>query len=406
MSLTSTTVATPTDAADDHAAGPDRGWLAIVPLVAGALLAGYMLHAAFGGQRTSFEDLGLGINTANHLGTFEGEPIHGRDARKDKQEPGDPPNVEQVMAAWKRRGAQPVGLFLGNSQIHGINQYKEGQENAAEMLFKRLRPRGVDLLTFTQPSASLQEHYILFEYLLARLHPKFLILPVVFMNQRAFDVRDGIAVCVQDPETRQALAQTEIGRRLVARFGAAPDESADKDMAALEKTTQEVTEKALTDWLSRHWTLWELRPEARGQIADALIRGRNTVLGISGQSKRHMIKGAYDANMEALAAILESARQHDVQVLVYIAPIRHDAEPPYIASEYDACRKQVRELAEKYGAAFADLDEAVPSELYGVHSSRVFGRESQPDFFHFQEGAHRRLADALGELIENRILNH
>ena len=56
-------------------------------------------------------------------------------------------------------------------------------------------------------------------------------------------------------------------------------------------------------------------------------------------------------------------------------------------------------LAEKYGAVYADLDDAVPSEYYGVHNSRVFGRESQPDFFHFQEEAHRRLDALTARLI-------
>jgi hypothetical protein len=392
---------TPTD---DGSHTVQSGLVAIAPLAIGAVIAAYMLHSAFGGTRTKFEDLGLGVNTANHLGTYEGEPIHGRDAREATYQPGDPATVQQVIAAWKRRGEPPVGIFLGNSQIHGINQYREGQENAAEMLFKRLKPRGIEVLTFTQPSASLQEHYVLFEYLLPRLHPKFLILPVVFINQRAFDVRENIAVCLTDPQTRQGLEQTTVGRRLLDRFTPSDDQSSSNETGALTKTTQEVAENLLTDWLKEHWSLWALRPEARGQIFDLAIRCRNKALGISGQSKRHMIQGAYNANIEALTAILESARAHDVRVLVYIAPIRHDAEPPYIAEEYDACRQQVQKLAEENGAVFADLDDAVPSEYYGVHNSRVFGRKSQPDFFHFQEEAHRRLAAALGDLVESRIL--
>jgi lysophospholipase L1-like esterase len=389
---------------EDTSHAGTSGLMSVAPVIIGAILAGYALHATFGGTRTKFEDLGLGINTVNHLGTYEGEPIHGRDAREATYQPGDPPTIQQVVASWKRRGEPPAAISLGNSQLHGINQYKDGQENAAEMLFKRLKPRGIEVLTFTQPSASLQEHYVLFEYLLPQLHPKFLILPVVFINQRSSEVRENIAVCLSDPATRDALEQTEVGRRILERFAPGGEEAPGNETAALDKTTQEVAENFLTDWLKEHWSLWALRPEARGHILDLMIRTRNTALGISGQSKRHMIRGAYEANIEALAAILASARAHDVRVLVYIAPIRHDAEPPYIAEEYDACRRQVQEVAEEHGAVFADLDDAVPSEYYGVHNSRVFGRESQPDFFHFQEEAHRRLAAALGDLVETHIL--
>jgi hypothetical protein len=380
---------------DDASHTPRSGLVSIAPLAIGAVIAAYVLHAAFGGERTNFADLDLGINTATFYAQHDGDPIHANDFT----------NAEAVIDGWRRRGARPVGLFLGNSQIHGINQYQPGQENAAAMLFQRFAPQGIDILTFTQASANLKEHYILFEYLLPRLQPKFLILPVVFINQRSFDVRSGVAMCLQDPQTREALEQSDVGRRLLDRYGDLPTEAFDQDSGALRETTQERTEKVLNHWLDEHSPLWALRPEARGRIASDLIRARNTILGISGQSKRHMIKGAFNENVEALTAMLQSAKAHGVQVLLYIAPIRHDIDPPYIPAEYDQFRKQMQELAQEYNVVFADLGDTVPAEYYGVHNARAFGKSSQPDFFHFQEAAHRRLADALAELIDNKILN-
>ncbi len=365
----------------------------MLPIVIGAIVASLALHTAFGGAQTNFGDLDLGINTAVSYATHDGQPIHAKDYD----------DIDPVLAAWKERGSPPVGIFLGNSQIHGINQFEPGQVNVAAMLFDRIAPRGTEILTFTQASANLQEHFLLFEYLLPRLKPKFLVLPIVFMNMRDMNVRNGIAKCMQDPETQRELEQTAIGRRLLEQFGAAIVEPTPGEPPV--ENWQQFTERHLNEWLDQHWSLWRLRPEARGQIASTLIRARNTILGISGQSKRHLIPGSYAANLEALDAMLAAAKAHDVRVLVYIAPIRQDIEPPYFSEEYDDCRRDVEAAAEKYGAVYADLGDSVPAEFYGYHNARVFFKAAQPDFFHFQEGAHRKLADALGELIETRILN-
>ena len=211
------------------------------------LLAGGVLQYLYGGTRTKFEDLGLGVNTVNHVGVWEGQPIHGRDAREATYSPAILPRFNR---SWQlgsaEAGPRRSGMFLGNSQIHGINQYQEGQENAAEMLFNRLKPRGIEVLTFTQPSASLQEHYVLFEYLLPRLHPKFLILPVVFINQRTFDVRKNIAVCMADPDTRAASSRlTWAAASLIGSHPAMRETSA-HETAALEKTTQEVAARSFS----------------------------------------------------------------------------------------------------------------------------------------------------------------
>ncbi|MBX9788280.1 MAG: hypothetical protein K2Y37_05150 [Pirellulales bacterium] len=375
---------------------PRSAWTLGMPLVAGAVLAAFWLHSTFGSDETNYEDFALGENTLAVYADYQGDLIHGQDHT----------NVDKVLAGWKRRGERPVGLMLGNSQIHGINQYAPGQENVPPLLFKRCLPRGMDVLTFTQPSASLQEHYILFEYLRQRFPLRFLVLPTVFINQRNIDIRASVAASLSDKETRAALEESAVGRHLVALHGAEVESEAEADanLAGVRETTAERSERALNTWLDKRWSLWRARPQERGYVVTELSRVRNTLLGISGESKRGIVPAAYEANLEALAAILTSAHKHGIAVLVYITPIRRDIEPPYFADEYDKFCQDVEHVAAEHHAYFANYGGLVPDKFYGTHDSMVFGQRVQPDFFHFQAEAHTILAQAIGDRIEQDLL--
>ena len=116
-----------------------------------------------------------------------------------------------------------------------------------------------------------------------------------------------------------------------------------------------------------------------------MIRTRNTVLGISGQSKRHMIHGAYDANMEALTAILTSSRTRRSRAGLRCTPSGTMPSPPILPPNTTLAASKLKSWPKRTATVFADLDDAVPSEYYGVHNFRVFSRASQPDFFHFRK---------------------
>ena len=377
---------------------PRSAWKLGLPLVVGAILAAIWLHTTFGGDDTNYEDFALGENTRAVYADYQGDLIHGQDHT----------NVDKVLAGWQHRGQRPVGLMLGNSQIHGINQYAPGQENVPPLLFKRFQPRDIDVLTFTQPSASLQEHYVVFEYLRQRFPLRFLVLPTVFINQRNINIRDSVAASLRDEATRAALEETAVGRHLVALHGGEVEsesaDEADANLAGVRETTAERSERALNTWLDERWSLWRARPQERGYVVTELSRIRNTLLGISGESKRGIVPAAYEANLEALAAILTSARKHGIAVLVYIAPIRRDIAPPYFADEYDKFCQDVERITAEHQAHFANYDGLVPDKFYGTHDSMVFGQRVQPDFFHFQAAAHAILAQAIGDRIEQDLL--
>ena len=127
---------------------------------------------------------------------------------------------------------------------------------------------------------------------------------------------------------------------------------------------------------------------------------RNTLLGIKATTKRKLIRGRYNDNLAALTAILNTAASNHIQVLVYITPIRHDVDIPYVETEYTHFKQAVLTLTAQYGATYANLEDLVPAELWGSKNTTSMLHGSQEiDFMHFQAGGHQLLAVALAQLI-------
>jgi hypothetical protein len=361
-------------------------------LLLAALLAGVALHAWRPAVPVDFEQAqAFGAATTSVFARVDGVLIHCRDQR----------DAQQCIDGSRRRGRPGAALWFGNSQLHAINQYRSGERTAASQLHARLALQGLDLTVYSQPSASFQEQLLLFDHLLTRLPVRLLILPAVYDDTREDGVRDTLEGFLDDPPTRALLQESSIGRRLVQRR-VPPAIDAQDDTAGVTGSLQAVLEQGIDGWLERHSSLWAARPTLRGELFNRLYITRNTLLGIHSTTQRHRIAGRYDANMQALAAMLQQARARGVRALLYIAPIRSDVPMPYDAREYDAFKRDVQQLAEREGAQFADLEALVPASLWGLKAAGIAGvGATEVDFMHFQAAAHELLAERLYELLRS-----
>ena len=367
-----------------------RAVLGLGPLALGVVVAALLLYVGFGGSKTRFDEFALGAATTPVFARVEDQPIHCMGVE----------DAEGCVVGALERDMPATVLWLGNSQLHGVNQLEVGQEPAPAILFRRLKSQGLDLVTFSQPNANLQEHYILFEYLKARLAPRVLVLAVVFDDLRETGLRPDVALALRDPPTIAALRGTGIGRTILANND--DQQTVDPDLAGVQQTLQEHSERALNKWLDRSFPLWELRPEARGRIVTGLYNARNTVFGITAQTKRRVIPGRYDANMDAIRALLGSAASSGIRALVYVVPLRDDVEIPYEIEDYQRFKKELEQISLEQGAEFADLEDIVPASFWGQKDSTTVTGGLEMDFMHFQAAGHERLADAVGELIESQ----
>lgn len=370
--------------------GPGRPWSLLVAVV----LAAAGLSVGFARDRTKFEEAALGEGTTTVLAEHQGVGVHATTRE----------GADRALAAAAGRGAPVRVLWLGNSQLHAINQYVEGESTGPGLAFQHLLGEGVDVTTLSFPNANFQEHYVVYTYVQSRLPGlKVLVLPLVFDDLREGGVRPDLGSMLGEAEVRSSLSTCEIGRRLLSEAVETPTEATNDDVTGLQDTVQERSEVMLTQWLEEHWELWRFRPKARGHFFLGLYQLRNAALGITPQSKRAIRRSTYEPNVAAVRALLGAAKGHGVRVITYIAPLRSDVDPPYVAAEYAAFQEEMQALAAAEGATFVDLGDLVPGELWGQKESTGVSGELELDFMHFKGAGHALLAEAIETKIREEL---
>jgi len=378
-----------------------RAWLSLIAIILGVVLSLALFNMSFVPGETNFEAAStMGAATTDTVGTADGFLIHCLGSR----------DSERCLEGQRRRAPLTAALWLGNSQIHGVNQLQPGETNASPLLFRSLKKRGIDLLTFSLPNANLQEHYVLFEYLRQRMPLKVLILPVCFDDMREEGLRSpDVTDFLKDSETKRILSETLIGRRLLksAESGKTTEVGGtNDDTGGIADSIQESVEKSLNVWLGDHSRLWQLRPEIRGWLFySVLYPARNTLLGITPSSTRRLIPGRYRDNFSAIEAILARAKTADVRVIVYVVPLRGGVQIPYHVAEYATFKSDLELMALKNGATFENLEHLVPDDSWGTKGSTSLKASSEIDFMHFAYPGHRLLAEALDNLVTEAMRN-
>ena len=354
----------------------------------GLVCAIFIVSLLFTGEATRFDEAALGDRTESYFAQIEGVRIHCT----------DPADSDKCIAGAQQQPHARRLLWLGNSQIHAINQRRQNEPSAPEALHRKLRPSGDYLVAFSEPNASLQEHLALFAYLAPRLKPRALILPIVFDDFRETGIRTEILPALKDPAARASLGGLDIGKTILAEADASPADNG--DLAGIAETLQERSERTITDWLNANWEIWALRAEARGQTFLFLYQLRNTILGIKPTSARRMIQPRFEKNWAALEAITSLARASVIHVHLYIAPLRNDVRIPYVEGEYLAFKQRLLlEFGSRPGITVLNLERVVANELWGTKEATNLKREPEYDFMHFQGPGHEALAEALYQAI-------
>ncbi|MDA7931145.1 hypothetical protein N9B34_02770 [Akkermansiaceae bacterium] len=367
--------------------------ISFAPILIGASASLVLFQFFARSERTNFDDIALGEETTNIIPIVDGHPIHGFYFGGDN-------SIETCLESLTKRHKDSVVLWLGNSQLHSVNQAGAGAEPASAKLFRSLHGRLPPLLTMSQPNANLQEHYILFEYLRTYLDIDALLLPVVFDDLRETGIRSDLRKALWDPKSNASISATNVGLNILNTTRDAGDFNNKQNKSdEISSSFQESSEEYLNGWLEQRSALWAARPEFRGRIMDGLYRFRNKVFRITPQSKRRQIPGRYTLNMQALEVLLKVAQDKMIPVITYIVPIRNDVQIPYEISEYVRFKEQVAILASETGATFVNLEDLIPSEFWGSTASITGGEGKDLDFMHFQEEGHELLAKALEAVL-------
>lgn len=284
-------------------------------------------------------------------------------------------------------------LWLGNSQLHLVNQFRQGDQIAPYWMREGLScPDATVPFGFSLANANLQEHYILANYTASRLPLRFILLELCFDDMREDGLRADFSGFL-DPADRQRVMASPVGREIMAVAQNVLHESADD-----EKKQSASTQTSVEEWfdgaLAGVWPLWRDRAQQRGQMMLDLYFLRNAALGIRPTTVRKMIAPRYARNMGALRQLLADARRDGVKVIAYIAPLRQDVPMPYNPDQYRAWKNEVSVMAESYGAQLLNLEAVVPPQFWGSNVGEDI------DFMHFRGEGHKILAKALLPHVE------
>lgn len=360
--------------------------------ILGLVLAG-LLISFFTGRETDFSDASVtGSLTSSVYPSREGYKIHCSEI-----------DYQECIESLKSKENNKNILWLSNSQLHAVNQLKEGETNAVGVLSDRLKDKKSNLIAISQPNANFQEHLVMFEFIESKVSIDTLIISLIFDDLRENGLRAGISSFLDDKETYNRMMVSEIGQNLISSKSRSSNQ--DHDNAGLSNTFQEKAEESFNNILNSNFPAWEARAEIRGYIfLDLLYKLRNYVFNISPSSKRKMIPEHYERNLIALREIFESAKNRNISVIAYISPFPQEEVNPYDENQYRAFKNATQSMGNVNGIGVYNLEQIVPGNMWGFKGGTSFGTETERDFMHFQYSGHDILATSLFKILLEREL--
>lgn len=137
------------------------------------------------------------------------------------------------------------------------------------------------------------------------------------------------------------------------------------------------------------------RDNLRAQVALGYHGWRNRLLGITTTSVRPVPESSYRASLEMIELCLRYAQSGNIQVVIYLAPIRPIQPNPNLPSDVVRFRRDIPALCQRYGAKCLDYVDLVPEELWTNYPDDAVGTKGERDFAHFTGAAHKLLAEKL-----------
>lgn len=224
-------------------------WVILLGLVLGLGLGYYIASTA-----PDFETLALGEATKSVYGSYDGEKIFC----------GSVEEAPQCLEPARQRGLAKRIVWLGNSQLHAINQPKPSDLTAPVLLARDLRPKGIEVQAMSFPNASLAELFLASRYL-QHDHPiDVLVVPLFLDDTREGAIREALRPMAEVRAVADDLQATAASR---AVKGALPaNHEPGGAIAESDTSLQARSEAAITAWLEKCCGFQTMREKARGQI--------------------------------------------------------------------------------------------------------------------------------------------
>jgi len=293
------------------------------------------------------------------------------------------------------RGGE-LAAWFGNSQLHAINQYIEGQDTAPLILHNMLLKNNKDLITFSYGNANLQEHLIQYNWLRKKKKPKVIILSLVFDDTREGGLRDDLKKILSKEINNTIINYSKLNYSEFIKNNYSENIEIKKNLIP-----QERLETYLSRRVGNFSNLWKSRSEIAYRYFVFLNRLKNTVFNIKPETKRSIIKPIFEQNLEALKTIIKIAYKDETKVYLYIAPINYGHELPYFEYQYEDFKSRIRKISdENKNVYFDNFDRIIPNNLWGLKDSTSNSQSLEIDFMHFTATAHELLSKYIYQRLQ------
>jgi hypothetical protein len=363
-------------------------------LLAGVVLGGALFHAlGRAAARFDPQSPGLGRETT----AISSSRFAGRDVSAY-------PQATAAIAAQARAMQQEgrkVALWIGGSQLHAINNFREGEQLAVVQANALAAGRGATgrYVQISQANANFQEmlaFYVRFRQ--AGTVPDRLILAMAYDDLRERGLRwgaldglsDALAAARQIGGPGVEALRAEAVRQAAGQAAA----KAPVERNAIADTPQEKLEDALTAAAEGAWPAYRDRSVARAMLeTEGRARMLRAIYGRAGKIRIDVPEDVASQNRQALESIVRIARADATRVLIYVQPYRPGEECFwYDRAAYEAFLAEMKAWCAAEGVQWADLSDLVAADQYGYTS------DGRPDVFHFRQSGHRLLAEAIDRL--------
>ena len=244
-------------------------------------------------------------------------------------------------------------IFIGNSQLHTINNLKKDQELISEILFKDYINDNIDIITLSLPNINLQETLWILENQLKNVNFSYLILPLVFDDFRERGLRTEFNI---------------------------------KDIQKKEKEHNLKIIKARLE-------------HEKNNLVFNLYNLRNYIFSINSSTTRRIIKSSYLINFESYEDILYLMKKNNIKTISYFAPVRQEPNKIYDQSEYAKFKDEIINLNIKFSHMIFDLDKSVESKHFGLID------ENNLDYMHINYEGHLALFNEIKNILNSQIKN-
>ena len=272
-------------------------------------------------------------------------------------------------------------LFLGNSQMGAINNFKSGDLSYISFLSKNLKSKKstISIKGLWLPNANIKEFEMIHQTLdKCDINTKLIMIPVFLDDTRINDIRDEL------DNYPYLICQKE------------------KSINSVNSPNLSNIEK-LNNNIKKRFKVFEDLDGLNEKFRIDIYKIRNYFFNIKPTTIRNIRKTSYEDNINSLSNIIKVRGNKKLKTLVYIPPLlnsNNGGPIPYKKIDYINFKKQISKICKPQNCIYLNLENEVPTNLWGLKMSTNFKTQKEElDFMHFTGQGHKIFADKFSEII-------